>query len=93
MEAAVVEAVMKPPTGAAMEPPAVPSAGVGGSSKREGKGGDEDEAHDLLHDQLLPTGPMAAKPAVVPRAQSAHPTFLILTLEAAPRILIGPISE
>src|SRR5713101_2492006 len=39
-----------------MEPSTVPSAGVDGSGKREGQGGDEDETHDLLHDQLLPDG-------------------------------------
>jgi hypothetical protein len=33
---------------------------------------------------------MAAKPAVVPRAQSARLTFPILTLEAAPRIHAEP---
>src|SRR5713101_4950899 len=39
-----------------MEPSTVPSAGVDGSGKREGQGADEDETHDLLHDQLLPDG-------------------------------------
>ena len=56
MEAVVVEAVMEGPVGPAMEAPAVPSAGVDGSSKRDGEGGDEDETQDLLHDQLFPDG-------------------------------------
>ncbi len=68
---------MEGPVGPAMEPPAVPSAGVDGSSKRDGEGGDKDETQDLLFmTSSFPAGSMAAKPAMVPTS-AERPAHLL----------------
>jgi hypothetical protein len=68
-----------------MESPAVPSASLDGSSKREGEGSATMRLMIFFMTSSFPTDPLAAKPIVAPRARNARLTFPILTLEAEPR--------